>query len=136
MTAWNITIETMLALAGMGAALWMQSVRFARLVEVHAQRIAGLGREISDLRHDVDELDTRDRAQSAANAAAAHLYQTQLAEFREHVAQAYATKRELEGIESRLMSTLDRMAGRIETMDSKLDDLRDRLPGRGGYPAS
>ncbi len=46
------------------------------------------------------------------------------------------TKRELEGIETRLMSTLDHMPDRVDTMNGKLDDLRDRLPGREGFPVS
>lgn len=134
--AWTISREVIVIAIGWVATIWWQSVRFARVFEGVERDIRALRQGVQMAQGEIAELDQRDRTQSAANAAAAHLHQSQLAEFREHVASAYATKRELEGIEARLMSTLDRMSGRIEAMDGKLDDLRDRLPGRGGYPVS
>lgn len=110
-------------------------MRFARVVE-------GIDRDIRGLRHDLNEadakladLDKRDRVQSAANAAAAHLIHQQHAAFREQVAREYATKRDMEGAESRLTTMMEGMRGDIRGISDKMDDIRDRLPQKG-HPAS
>lgn len=135
--AWTISREVIIVVIGWAATLWWQSFRFAGRLEKIEQDIRTLRRDVDAADNAVKELDQRDRAQSGANAAAAHLMHQQHAEFREVVAKEYATKRDVEGIESRVMARLDRIEERLHAVVDKLDDLRDRqMPGRGGNLAS
>lgn len=131
--AWTISREVIIVAIGWIATIWWQSVRFARVFEGVERDIRALRDDVKGAHDELAELDKRDRVQSAANVAAAHLQMQQHAEFREHVAREYATKRDVEGIESRVMARLDRIEERLHAVVDKLDDLRDRqMPGRGG----
>ena len=133
--AWTISREVIIVAIGWIATLWWQSVRFARAIEGIEQEARNHRRDIDDADTKITELEQRDRSQSAANAAASHLQMRQFAEFREQVAREYASKRDMEGAESRLTTMIERMSGDLRGMSDKIDDIRDRLPQKG-YPAS
>ena len=133
--AWTISREVIIVVIGWAATLWWQSFRFAGRLEKIEQDIGTLRRDVDAADNAVKELDQRDRVQSAANAAAAHLQMQQHAGFREEVAKEYASKRDVEGAESRLTTMIEGMSGDIKGMSDKIDDIRDRLPQKG-YPAA